>query len=339
LKYGDSLDFRPSRRYSDDMTKEDINSPRPSLFNLRQLSLVSWLLDAPAGTRRFMIDTGKVRKFYETGAPRAEDGLLPVEAFHDMDITDVAKAARVEFGGSFKFDPWDLFKAGILTRHERRYPNMPASTVSFEDKVADIYIPGKWNLGSVYYEIGADWTRDWYVQSGKARREKLLTALREKAAATRRRAVFGRMVSIQPAITVELASVLPDGYHLTLPSHKVLRPCMVATIVGETEKRFKVRDTARMDGGPISEWGMTTEVGRAEYVDRDLLMLDNATDADIAKIAAFDEEYAHEVRAIGKEVCDEIMPIIVRMAARVDQKKAQHSDMLADLLANLKKDR
>ncbi|MCS4088852.1 hypothetical protein [Rhizobium sp. BK176] len=321
------------------MKKEDTNFPRPSLFNLRQLSLVAWLLDAPSGTRRFMIDTGKTRKFYETGAPRAEDGLLPVSAFHPDEKSDIAKAARDEFGGSFKFDPWDLFKAGILGRYERRYPNMAASTVSFEDKVADIYIPGKWNLGSVYYEIGNDWAREWYAQSGKARREKLLAALREKEAATRRRAVFGRMVSIQPIITKELAAVLPAGYHFTLPSHSVLRPCMVATIVAETEKRFKVRDAATMTGGRIAKWGMTTEVGREEYVERELLMLDNATDADIAKLVAFDEEYALEVNEIGKSVCEEIMPIIARMAARVEQKKGQHGDMLADLLASLKKDR
>jgi hypothetical protein len=176
------------------MENEDTTSPRPSLFNLRQLSLVAWLLDAPDGTRRFMIDTGKTRKFYETGAPRADDGLLPVSAFHTEERSDVAIATRAEFGGGFTFDPWDLFKAGILTRHERRYPNMPASAVSFEDKVADIYIPGKWNLGSVYYEIGNAWVREWYAQKGKARRDKLLTASREKEAATRRRAVFGRMI-------------------------------------------------------------------------------------------------------------------------------------------------
>lgn len=338
MKYGESLDFPTFRHYSDGMKNEDTKSPRTTLFNLRQLSLVAWLLDAPAGTRRFMVDTGKVRKFYETGEPRAEDGLLPVKAFHDKDITDAAKAARAEFGGSFKFDPWDLFKAGILGRHERRYPNMAASTVSFEDKVADIYIAGKWNIGSVYYEIGSDWVRDWYTQKGMARREKLLTALREKEAATRRRAVFGRMVSIQPTITKELASVLPVGYHFTLPSHNVLRPCMVATIISETDKRFKVRDAATMNGGRISKWGMTTEVGREEYVDRELLMLDNATDADIAKLAAFDDEYVREVHEIGKSVCEEIMPIIARMAARIEQKKGQHSDMIADLLASLKKD-
>jgi hypothetical protein len=321
------------------MKKEDTTSPRPSLFNLRQLSLVAWLLDAPAGTRRFMIDTGKTRKFYETGAPRAEDGLLPVSAFHMDEKNEVAKAARDEFGGSFKFDPWDLFKAGILSSHERRYPNMPASALSFEDKVADIYIPGKWNLGSVYYEIGNDWVREWYVQKGKARREKLLTAIREKEAATRRRAVFGRMVSIQPTVSKELASILPADYRFELPSHRVLRPCMVATIVGESEKRFKIRDTETMTGRQIPKWGMTTEVKNEEYVDRELLMLDHATDVDIAKLAAFDEEYVREVEAIGKEVCDEIVPIVARMAARVEQKKGQHSDMLADLIASLKKDR
>jgi hypothetical protein len=321
------------------MGKQDTTSPRASLFNLGQLSLVDWLLDAPDGARRFMIDTDRTRKFYETGAPRAEDGLLPVSSFHTEEKNDVAKAVRDEFGGSFKFDPWDLFKAGILSSHERRYPNMPASTVSFEDKVADIYIPGKWNLGSVYYEIGGDWVLDWYTNQAKARREKLLAAHRQKEAAMRRRAVFGRPVSIRPTISTELAALLPAGYQFALPSHAVMRPCMVATIVGESEKRFKVRDTATMNGRPIPKWGMTSEVKGEEYVDRALLLLDNASEADIAKLAAFDEEYVREVEVIGNEICEEIVPIVARMAARIEQKKGQHGDMLADLIATLKKDR
>lgn len=318
------------------MKNEDAKSPRPSLFNLRQLSLVSWLLSAPEGTRRFMVDSGRVRKFYETAAPREEDGLLPISGFHAEDRGDVAAEARADFGGSFKFDMSELMKADLVRAYPRRFPNMARDAVSFEDKVADIYIPGKWNLESVYYEIAGGWTGEWYLEKGKARREKLLAAVKEKDTSMLRRAVFGRTVSIRPAIPAALAELLPDHYRFELPGQTVVRPCMVATIVSETEKRFKVRDEVSINGNSTHWMGL--EIKREKYVEREYLLLDNATDADVARLAAFDAEYVREVEEIGRKVCEEIVPIVARMADRLEQKKGQHDDMLADLISSLKKD-
>lgn len=322
--------------YLSTMKNKDAKPPRPSLFNLRQLSLVSWLLSAPEGARRFMVDTGKVLKFYETGAPREEDGLLPVAAFNAEDRADVATEVRADFGGSFKFDMSDLMMTDLVRAYPRRYPNMAADAVSFEDKVADIYIPGKWNLESVYYEIAGDWTGEWYLEKGKARREKLLSAVKEKDAALLRRAVFGRTVQIQPSIPEELAKLLPEHYRFELPGQTVVRPCMVATIVSETDKRFKVRDEQPINGNSTHWMGL--EIKHEKYVEREYLLLDNATDADVAALAAFDEEYIREVEEIGRKTCEEIVPIIARMAERLAQKKGQQKDMLADLIASLKKD-
>ncbi|MCV9964527.1 hypothetical protein OIU34_21795 [Pararhizobium sp. BT-229] len=110
---------------------------------------------------------------------------------------------------------------------------------------------------------------------------------------------------------------------------------MVATIIGETDKRFKVRDTKSINGNPTNWMGL--EIKREVYVEHEYLLLDNATDADIARLAAFDKEYAREVEEIGRKVCEEIVPIVARMADRLAQKMGQQKDMLAELIDSLKK--
>jgi hypothetical protein len=213
---------------------------------------------------------------------------------------------------------------------------MPAEEVSFAEKVADIYLapPGKWVYESVYYEIAGDFAAEWYREKGDARRTKLLSAVKEKDASLTRRAVFGRSVRIEPTIPKDLAALLPKNYSFELPWQTVVRPCMVATIIGESEKRFKVRDATSINRN--STFGMGLTIQREEYVEREYLMLDNVTDADIAKIASFDEEYAREVEEIGQAAAKELIPILARMTDRLAQKKGQQKDMLAELLESLK---
>ncbi len=318
------------------MKNEDTKSPRPSLFNLRQLSLLAWMLSAPEGTRRFMVDIGNVRKFYETGAPREEDGLLPIKGFSADDRGDLATALRADFGGSFKFEPWDLVSAGLLVSHRRRYPNMAADEVCFEQKVADIYLepPGRWVYESVYYGIAGEWAADWFREKGEPRRAKLLSASKEKDASLTRRAVFGRTVRIDPTIPKELAALLPKNYRFELPGQTIVRPCMVATIIGESEKRFKVRDIKSINGNPTNWMGL--EINREQFIEREYLLLDHVTDADVAKLATYDEEYAREVEDIGHAAAKEIVPILARMADRLAQKEGQQKDMLADLIESLR---
>jgi hypothetical protein len=331
---GQSVDNTRQSAYVINMKKEDIKSPRPSLFNLRQLSLLHWMLSAPEGMRRFMVDSGRVRKFYETGAPR-EDGLLPVKGFSSEDGGDLASALRRDFGGSFKFEPWDLVNAGLLTSHSMRFPNMPAETVCFQQKVSDIYLepPGRWASTPVYYGVAGEWVVDWFREKGEPRRTKLLAASREKEASLTRRAVFGCTLRIVPTIPKEIAGLLPKKYRFELPGHAVVRPCMVATIIGETEKRFKVRDVESINGNPTNLMGL--EIKREKFVEREYLLLDNVTDEDVARLAAFDEEYVREVEEIGRVTALEIIPIVARMADRLAQKKGQQKDMLAALISSL----
>lgn len=314
------------------MKKESDKPLRASQFNLRQLTLVSWLLSAPEGSRRFVVASGRMLKFFETGAVR-EDGKLPVTVILDDGRSPASRELEAEFGGKIKVSPDDLVQSGLLTCFHTRYPAMDKAQVSFAEKVADIYIEGSWGLGGSYYEIGGDWVRDWYAQNGASRRRKLLDALLAKSEAVRRRAVFGRTWRIEPRIPEELSKLLPARYSLNLPSQTIRRPCVIATVTAETDKRFKVRDIKPINGNSSTWLGLT--IGKDEFFEREYLMLDNATDADVAALAAFDEEYVREVQEIADQALAEIVPILSRMGDRMNQKQGQHSDMLADLVLKL----
>ena len=314
------------------MENETVSRPRPSLFNLRQLTLVEWFLSAPEGSRRFLVENGKTLKFFETGAVRP-DGKFAVSGIVDGENSTAARLLANEFGGRIRVQPYDLVEYGILSYHPTRYPNMAADAVSMAEKVADIHIDGNWSHNSACYEIAADWVGDWYFGAPSERRAKLLSKAREKDAATHRRAVFGRTWRVEPRVPENLASMLPDGYRLELPSQSVVRPCVVATVVGETEKRFKVVDVRPINGNPTTWLGL--RIGKDDFIEREYLMLDDVDEADIAKLSAFDAEYAAEIEAISLAAYEEIVPIIARMGNRLLQKKGQQADMLSELVASL----
>lgn len=313
------------------MDKDLATSLRPSQFNLRQLSVLAWLLSTPEGSRRFLVRTSPLIKYFETG-PRRDDGLLPVTVISDYDTNGpVLAAMRTEMGGKLSVDPHPLVKSGLLRAFDSRYPGMPKDACSFSEKIADIYIPGNWVPGSSYYEVAGEWVRSWYEEKGAHRRQKLMAAKVAKDASVLRRAIFGHPVKLRPKVPEKLAALLPRNYSFAFPAQTIHHPNMIATIVSETEKRYRVKDRKLIN----SAGELHTEMKGEELVGRETLILDNATDEDIARIAAFNAEYSREIEEIAASVSEEIVPILVRMSDRLVQKQSQHQDMLAELMVRI----
>lgn len=312
--------------------KNVIKLPAPGKFNHRQLAVLEWLLAAPSGVRRFLVTSMHNVKFCETGDVR-EDGMVSLSIFMADDRSPNAKALLEAAGGRLKFDPYQMAVAGLLASTHKRHDGLPSGDLSFDDKVAGIFIPGKWAFGSTYYEIAGDDVAEWFREKGGPRLAALRSKAQEKASTTRRRAVFGRRVRIDPAIPKELSVLLPTTYSFDLPTESVLRPCVVATVIEETEKRLRVTDVESINGNSAGWLGLT--IGHGTYFEREYLILDNATDAEVEKLAAFDAEYVDEVTDIALKAYSEIIPVLARMADRLRQKKGQHDDMLTDILRQI----
>ncbi len=95
------------------METQDLALLRPSALNLRQLSLVEWLLSAPLGTRRFLVESPMHLKFCETGE-RLANGMLSVKITLPNDYGAPAKELRDFFGGKVVVSLEPLVAAGLL---------------------------------------------------------------------------------------------------------------------------------------------------------------------------------------------------------------------------------
>ncbi len=313
------------------METQDLALLRPSALNLRQLSLVEWLLSAPLGTRRFLVESPMHLKFCETGE-RLANGMLSVKITLPNDYGAPAKELRDFFGGKVVVSLEPLVAAGLLVLFPSR-ARSSSERVTFEDRTADISIPGNWSIHSRCYEIAGPSVAEWYESKGRSRREKLLSVASAKIASVTRRAVFGRTVNVRPAMDPGLASMLPEYYRFELPSQTVLRPCAVATIVDETDKRFKVRDIVSLNGNPVNWLGL--RIRNDDFFEREYLMLDNAGEREIELLRQMDAEYVEELNAIAASIYAEIVPVIARMADRLKQKQAQHEDLISETLQSL----
>jgi len=330
--------------------KDLATCPRPADFSFNQLVVLEWLLGGQSG-RRFVVDSGLSQKLFATTSVR-EDGKSEVIAwaggFDRLEKLPDTDAARLRlatfrevdeaFGGRKPVDLQALVAAGLISRYRHPMQYLIGDKPSppfFDDKVADIHIPGKWTYDSSYAEVSGDHVRIWWESKGAAR----LAALREKARVKRqgltRRAVFGWEVQVRTSVPAELASLLPPGFTINLPTHRVTRPAFAATIIRETDKRFVVEDLAWINGSP--DIGKVMGTGRARQVERQYLLIDRVTEADVARLVAFDTEYSNEIASIDDAVYAQLVPVFAERARRLAQKATQHSDMFAELLASMVK--
>lgn len=301
-----------------------------------ELSLLGWL--AADAKNRFAIASEHSFACYEKLTPR-EDGLRPVRKLADYQKDDASDALKAWFGGVIAWKP------GALLEDERfvRYV-MLGTAFKKEDRelfkaaVADVYIPGSWNLSSVYIgatEAGIEWWNSTGAELHASLLEKI-AARREKDRAAERRAVFGWVMHFDRKIPERIQDMLPQGMELPLPRLSGLRPMFTARIVRETPDRFYVEDVQPLNRASslIATLGVRSH-GKHQYVDRDRLMLDYASQADAAALLEFDQSQQQDHAERCHRAAEELEPIIRRYIAGSVQNEAEHADRMRELLASL----
>lgn len=301
-----------------------------------ELSLLGWLAADPKV--RFAIESEHSFACYEKLAPR-EDGLRPIRKLADFQKDDASSALKEWFGGKIAWKAGALAGDGFFDRYV-----MLGTAFKKEDRelfkaaVADVYIPGSWNLSSVY--IGATEAGiEWWKSTGAELHASLLAkiaAKREKHRAAERRAVFGWVMHFDRKTPERIQDMLPQGMELPLPRLSGLRPMFTARIVKETPDRYYIEDVQSLNRASslIATLGVRSH-GKHQYVDRDRLMLDHASQADAAALLEFDLSQQQDHTDRCHRAAEELEPIIRRYVAGAVQNEAEHADRMRELLTRL----
>jgi hypothetical protein len=305
-------------------------APKASLFNVHHLGVLKWLLEAPDGERRFVVQHGTTTKYFETEG-LDERGKRPVRRLMKDSGGAGYEALCDTLRGRFEVDLFPLVAKGLLLSFRERNPASGDGTY-FAEKVADIAIPGKWPSPSACFELSNS-ASGWWETSGHPRYEKLAGKHRQREAAVRRLAVFGRVTTLCPPIAPDIAAILPERCHLPMPRHTVLRPMVAATVVKETPRRYAVVDVRPING----QSGSSVVSGHVEqHVERQYLLLDNVSEAELEAISEFDRAHVASVEAAATAAAQEIAPVLRRLADRMKQKEAEHVAGFAELFGALR---
>lgn len=301
-----------------------------------ELSLLGWLAEDPAN--RFAMASEYTFACYEKQAPR-EDGLRSVRKLADFQNDADSDALKEWFGGKIAWKAGALLEDAFFVRHL-----MLGSAFKKDDRelfqraVADVYIPGSWNLSSAYIGV-TDAGIEWWKSTGAELHASLLAkigAKREKERASERRAVFGWVMNFDRKTPERIQDMLPQGMELPLPRLSGLRPMFTARIVKETPDRFYVEDVQALNRASslIASLGVRTH-GKHQYVDRDCLMLDHASQSDADALLAFDLSQQEDHSDRCRRAAEKLEPIIRRYIAGAVQNEAEHADRMRELLKQL----
>lgn len=316
-----------------------------SKFTLSDLALLSWLIEAPE--RRFSIVyplSGKMSLWERT--ERGEDGLW---SFDMISSGRPSRETLDRFGGKMKFREYTLQKAGLVEMFRSGSANKD-ERARFNAHVSDVRVPERWD-GSPFW--GSDSVlvlptaaaQDWWNSVGRPRYEKLIAKVSEKRAAVaakERVAVFGCRARYRPdpydgvhAAQAGFASMAAGEVSKIIPKWEGMRPAFCAVIVRETDTRCYIREARRLSNVHLNTQ-TTGTVPFESWISKEYLLLDHATEADIAKLKTFDEGVVTDYAEMRDRTIDAMVPALVDALRRGDQKAAEIDGMFADMLATIR---
>ncbi|NTF17931.1 hypothetical protein G6L37_05910 [Agrobacterium rubi] len=308
---------------------------KAAALGVQELALAGWLAADPGN--RFAMAGGRYFACYEKLPPR-QDGKRPVAKIGDWEKTGQAASLKVWFGGTIGCKPSRLADLGYFSVYAMLGTVGRNDRILFQEAVADIHIPGSWNLDSRYIALTASGEAWWAAEGREAHAAALdkIAAASARAKAAERRAVFGWVAGFDRYLPEDLENQLPRGVEVPLPKLRGVRPMVSAIIVRETAERYYVRDVRPIRQGE----SLTAHVGvrehnREHYIEKDRILLDHASDAAIASLALFDREQQQDHNERCRRAAEELIPILRRHAEAVVQNEAAHDDRLRDLLKGL----
>lgn len=317
---------------------------KPFTPNLQELALVRWLLASPE--KRFAMfysDPGTVVLF-EREQIRDEDGLWTVRRIHYANPRPEDDATVESFGGKIKLDPWNLRNAGLVATSAVA-SGFEDERKRFKDYTADIWISGKWSFNATLVTLTAE-AAGWWEKTGCARYDKLFAKRQEKkaeAAANERVAVFGLRTAYKGksyggvhAEAVGRVSEIIGMAAGVVPKWRGVRPAFSAVITRETETRYYIRDEKKLTAAYLpTQGGSGRNVER--YIDKEYLILDRATETDIARLKTFDAGIEGDYAEMRDKLIDDMVPVMLAALERTAQKSAEIDGTFEELVASMRK--
>jgi hypothetical protein len=315
--------------------------------NLQELAFIGWMLESPEKRfATFFSRSGGVSLFER--ALQREDGLWTVRRISGLDPRPEDGETLARFGGRLKLDEYGLRNAGLVATASAATTSAE-ERMRFESYLADINLDGgRWVYNSVLATLTPK-AAEWWESEGKARYERQLAKLHDKKAAEKakeRVAVFGVRQTYDGteyagthAGTVGRVGEILGIANSIVPKWRGMRPAFSAVIVRETETRYYIRDAKKLTGAYLLVEGAMTRNNDGRYVDKDKLILDNATDADIARLRAFDDTVSEEYSEMRDKLLDDLVPVLLNAIERNVQKSAEIDGTFAEMLAAMTKNK
>ena len=170
----------------------------------------------------------------------------------------------------------------------------------------------------------------WWEETGRDLLEKARAKAARDRAAAHRIVVVGRIMPIKAELPPSLVKKIPDGFQLPIPNRKGLRPQAYGTVVKETDKRVYLEDVMQMM--PLSPYDCSSVLqgqrGLGTFVDREHVILDNASVGVAEKLYALDMEYQEDVNRIATDFAERMLPIVQEMASRMAQKDSERDEVI-----------
>jgi hypothetical protein len=321
-----------------------------SKFSLSDLALLSWLLESPEKRFAIVFEISGGIFLWERLERSEDDGLWSTRRISSSKplYADIETLER--FGGKMKFRDYALRDAGLVEM-VRANVEKTGEKDRFDKYISDIRVAPRWNGmppwgANCVLVLPTASAAEWWESIGRARYDKLFAKLQEKkarVASNERVAVFGLRSTYGVAAydgvharEMGRASLAAGLVSDIVPKWKGMRPSFSAVVVRETDTRFYIRAAKRLSNANLSPES-TRSVPVEHWVSKEYLLLDNASELDIAKLRAFDEEVSGDYVVMRDRAIDAMVPALAAAFDRSDQKAAEIDGTFGDLLAALRR--
>lgn len=299
--------------------------PKPFKPTFPQLALLDWLYERKGC--RFIVTSNMGSRagdfdMYETDGRNEENGKLRLKRYSGFGSeADSVELTRRLGGSRMKVDLSPLTQERILKSGNSLYSR--AGTVNYQSFVDQLDVHESYfHYSSSVYLLTKEIGHVYWEETGRALFEQMKAKRAEDRAKAERLVLVGRISPIEPQWPASLLKKLPQGLRFPIPDRRGLRPQAYATVVKETGKRLYLEDIHYVR--EMETYGSkdphVIQGYKEKFVEREHVIIDNATPEIIRKLTALDAEYQEDVTRISVDFAEKMLPIMQEMDQRFFQK-------------------
>lgn len=290
-----------------------------------QLALLDWLFERKGC--RFVVKTNAGSRpgdfdMFETDGKNEDGGKFRLKRYSSFSGGSESEELTNRLGGyRTKVDLSPLCQEQILKSGNSLFGQ--AGTLNFDKFVSQFDI-GKnyFHYSSSIYLLRMETAEPWWESTGKPLFEQMKAKRADERTRAKRLVLVGRIAPIEPQWPAALIKKLPEGLRFPIPERRGLRPQAYATVVRETGKRLYIEDINYVRELPRygSRDPDVIQGYKEKFVDREHVIIDNATPEIIRKLTNLDIEYQDDVTRIAVDFAERMLPIMQEMDSRFFQK-------------------